>query len=418
MYILRIFKTFFICFTTYLIILSTQPGATYYGEALDEMRDDQLAEQFEYGIQNQRVIPITTVSGAVTTNNSLAVVSTGLSSGSTAAIQSARYIRYQPARESYAIFSVAFTSGVSGTSQWMGCFDSLDGFALGYDGATFSILYRNSVTGSTVDTVIPQASFNLDPLNGTGPSGINLDPTKLNIFRIQYSWLGATPIQFALMNSAGQFITFHTIIQANLFVTPSLSIPQLPMRAEVANLLTSNNVSISTAGWNAGIIDTFRNPANSRIFCVSSTIPSLTLLAGEVHMFTIQNPNTFNSKTNKIEAKICMVGGGSMNTSALGTFIRVLQDATISSPSYTPVSVGNSIMNISTTGTYVVGTGIELMQLPSNSYGDGPNITYSNLKDCVIDIILLPGDTITFTVQVTADTTVPIIGVIGWDERF
>ena len=38
---------------------------------------------------------------------------------------------------------------------------------------------------------VPQHQFNKDKLNGTGPSGYNIDVTKMQMLGIQYSWYGA-----------------------------------------------------------------------------------------------------------------------------------------------------------------------------------------------------------------------------------
>ncbi len=397
----------------------TSAEVTFFGDEVNDERDDHLAEQFQYGIQSSRVTSATTLTGSVSTATSMAVLSTGLGLGSTASIQSNRYIRYQPARQAYAIFSARFTTGIAGATQWMGCFDALDGFAVGYNGTTFSILYRNSVTGAVVNTTVAQASFNVDQLNGAGPSGLTLDPTKLNIFRIQYSWLGVTPIMFQIMNIGGTFVTFHMITQANVFNNPSLSIPQLPMRAEVANAGIASTVTLATAGWGAGIVDESRSPANGRTFIVTNTLPSLTTAAGEVGLLVIQNPTTFGGIANKIEAKICQIGGGGTDINGISIRMRLLRNATVTGTSFSSVSAGNSIMNVSTAGTYTVGTGTQVILFPNTTYGNSTSVTYFNTQDNVIDIVILPGETLTITAQALgSNTTAPIIGIIGWDERF
>jgi|GEM_PF-2712848 len=406
----------------YIIGTSTKLPAvttTFFGDQDGEDRDDHLAEQFEYGIQSLRVTSASASSGFVTTLDSMAKVSTGTTSGSTASIQSARYIRYQPGRQGYALFSALFTSGVAGTTQWMGCFDAIDGFAVGYNGTAFSILYRSSASGAVVNTIIPQSSFNVDQLNGTGPSGITLNPQDMNIFRIQYSWLGISPVQFSVLNNKGQFKVFHIIQLPNSITIPALLLPQLAMRAEVDNPSASSNVSVSTGGWSGGMVDTYRNPANGRFFMVSNTLGSLSTGAA-THVLTIQNPSTVGGLTNKIEAKICMLGGGSVDISGstFNTSWQLLLNATVTGTSFSAVNTGNSIMNVSTTGTYTAGTGTLVLTPSASGFGGGLTPTFFNTRDDVVDVVILPGQIMTLVASTTLATTHPVIGFLGWDERY
>lgn len=76
------------------------------------------------------------------------------------------------------------------TRRW-GQFDTNDGlFFKCVDGAV-SVVTRSSTSGTPVETAIAQASWNVDPLDGTGPSGKTLDCAKLNIYEVVYEWLGA-----------------------------------------------------------------------------------------------------------------------------------------------------------------------------------------------------------------------------------
>ena len=56
----------------------------------------------------------------------------------------------------------------------------------------------------------------VDPLDGNGYSGATLDPTKLNVFQINFRWLGAGQIRFSIENPLnGDMIVFHEIRYAN-----------------------------------------------------------------------------------------------------------------------------------------------------------------------------------------------------------
>jgi hypothetical protein len=48
----------------------------------------------------------------------------------------------------------------------------------------------------TVDTRTAQEDFSIDPLDGTGPTGYNLDLGTIQMAYIDYSWYGAGKIRY------------------------------------------------------------------------------------------------------------------------------------------------------------------------------------------------------------------------------
>ena len=163
------------------------------------------------------------------TTGAMAHLQTSTGTTGIAKLSSIEPLRYIPGHEAYAYFTTIFTTGVANSTQWAGVFDSVDGFAVGYNGTTFSILHRIDSSDSTV----AQSSFNIDRLDGTGPSRITLDSTKMNIFRISYGWLGTAPITFEICRKDGQWFPFHMIQRANEESVPSIYNPVLPLTMEI-----------------------------------------------------------------------------------------------------------------------------------------------------------------------------------------
>lgn len=86
-----------------------------------------------------------------------------------------------------------------------------------------------------VDTVIPQSSWNVNLLVGTGPSGEILNLAKDNIFQFLYSWYGYGVIEFRVVlpnpiTLAQEVITVHRYYTTG---HTSLTDPNLPLRAEI-----------------------------------------------------------------------------------------------------------------------------------------------------------------------------------------
>jgi hypothetical protein len=107
-----------------------------------------------------------------------------------------------------------------------------NGYFFQLDGSSLSIVKRSYITGSQVDTVVPQASWNVDPLNGLGPSGITLNPANMNIFWMDMEWLGAGSVRIGIVYN-GRFYIAHIFHHANLIATMHTQTATLPVRYEV-----------------------------------------------------------------------------------------------------------------------------------------------------------------------------------------
>jgi len=162
----------------------------------------------------------------------------GTVSGEYAIRQAERYSSYFPARSQVANITGVFGAGKANVRQRIGLFDARDGLFFQLDGTTLSVVVRSFVTGSADDTVVEQAVWNIDKLDGTGKSGIVLDPTKTQIFNIDYQWLGVGRVRFGF-NLNGRLILCHEIDNSNTIDVPYMSTPTLPVRYEIENTGTA-----------------------------------------------------------------------------------------------------------------------------------------------------------------------------------
>tara|TARA_B110000503_G_scaffold12801_1_gene17440 strand:+ start:27394 stop:33726 length:6333 start_codon:yes stop_codon:yes gene_type:complete len=86
-----------------------------------------------------------------------------------------------------------------------------------------------------VDKKVKQQDFNLDRLDGTGPSGYDIDIAKMQMIGIQYSWYGAGFIDFMLRGSDGNFVFCHRMRNSNINTEAFMRSGNLPVRYEVTN---------------------------------------------------------------------------------------------------------------------------------------------------------------------------------------
>ena len=87
----------------------------------------------------------------------------------------------------------------------------------------------------TIDITIPQENWNLDPCNGSGPSGYNLDITKMQMIGIQHTWYGAGFIDFMLRGPEGNYIFIHRFRNSNVNTEAYMRTGNQPVRYEVIN---------------------------------------------------------------------------------------------------------------------------------------------------------------------------------------
>ena len=87
----------------------------------------------------------------------------------------------------------------------------------------------------TTDIVIPQEEWNNDQCNGSGPSGYNLDISKMQMIGIQHTWYGAGFIDFMLRGPDGNYIFVHRFRNSNVNTEAYMRTGNQPVRYEVVN---------------------------------------------------------------------------------------------------------------------------------------------------------------------------------------
>ena len=87
----------------------------------------------------------------------------------------------------------------------------------------------------TVDIIIPQENWNNDQCNGSGPSGYNLDITRMQMIGIQHTWYGAGFIDFMLRGPDGNYIFVHRFRNSNVNTEAYMRTGNQPVRYEVIN---------------------------------------------------------------------------------------------------------------------------------------------------------------------------------------
>ena len=92
---------------------------------------------------------------------------------------------------------------------------------------------NNVPVTKTVETEWNQSEWNLDRCDGSGKSGYTIDPTKMQMFYMDYSWYGAGFIRWGFRAQDGNVIYAHKIPNNNQNTEAYMRSGNLPSRYEV-----------------------------------------------------------------------------------------------------------------------------------------------------------------------------------------
>lgn len=156
------------------------------------------------------------------------------SSGSSVIRQSRVHFPYHPGKSQLVVLTGNMGTARTNCTKRIGAFSDQDGLFFQQEGSTLSVVQRSSTSGSPVNTVVAQSSWNLDKLDGTGSSGYTINFSNQNIFLIDYQWLGSGRVRFGMVLD-GQIIYCHEFLNANALTTVYIKTGSLPIRYEITN---------------------------------------------------------------------------------------------------------------------------------------------------------------------------------------
>ena len=130
----------------------------------------------------------------------------------------------------------------------------------------------NNVVGVKVclikELVIPQSEWNMDKADGTGPSGYNIIPQRMQMIGIQYSWYAAGFIEFMIRGADGKFVFLHRIRNSNINYEAYMRTANLPVRYEVENRSALDKLSadITSTATSLYLTDASKFPSSGTIY--------------------------------------------------------------------------------------------------------------------------------------------------------
>lgn len=179
------------------------------------------------------------VSGSGTTSTyssyrASSVLAVGATTAGRRTRQTFRRFNYQPGKSQEILMTAVLGAGGTGITKRVGYFDDNNGLFFQLSGSTLSVVVRSNVSGTPVDTVTNQSSWNIDKLDGTTTSGIEINVSNAQIFFIDFEWLGVGSVRFGFVID-GNLYYCHSALHANMISSVYMSTPNLPLRYEIIN---------------------------------------------------------------------------------------------------------------------------------------------------------------------------------------
>ena len=193
---------------------------------------------------------------------------------------------------------------------------------------TISPSYRGanstySLMSKTSDTKIPQLEWNLDTMDGNGPSGYDLDLTKMQMFYIDYSWYGAGFIRWGLRGVDGNITYVHKMANNNVNSEAYMRSGNVPARYESNTFPKTTIISSSIL-----VTDTTINVNSTEGFAPSGT---LLIRGGTIYEYVNYTGKTATSFTGVTRAKsgattnVTIAAGSNLGTVVTTTGLQVGQ---------------------------------------------------------------------------------------------
>ncbi len=174
---------------------------------------------------------------------SMEISNGGTASGAEVIRQTRLCWRGNPGRSMFITMSQSFGAPVTNVRRRVGWFDGGNGIILEQTSTGVRLIKRTDISGAPSDSVLAeQADWNIDPMDGTGPSGATIDWTlRQTLFMdIQYTGTGRGRVGFII---DGRLWYVHEFSSGNVQLLSQIRTPNLPLRAEITNTGVAGSVA-------------------------------------------------------------------------------------------------------------------------------------------------------------------------------
>lgn len=272
---------------------------------------------------------------------------------------------------------------------------------------------------AATDTWIPQASWNGDDrLDGTGPSGFTLDPSKGNVYQIDIQYLGFGPILFKVevpfTGNNPDYITVHSINFNNSQTLTNVSNPSFPFTMAAYSAGSTTNVYVECGSF-AGFVEgkqyltgprmSFNRETNNFVGSAASTYYPL---------FTIRNDSAHSHNGSTLRANQSVVNLISMSAchdDATPVSFYLIKDATLlGTPNFSRFSPSSCIYWDTSATTCTITNNEQLIFVSNTGQSSGGAFAFTDT------ITLQPGETLTLAARAVTGTATYVLASLNTRE--
>lgn len=358
---------------------------------------------------------VTTVGGGDVVhlpNESALELSIGGTNGDLAGLRTRDYFRYQAGKSLDWLMTIVHgdTGHANQTRRW-GFVDAANGLFYRLAGTTVAVVTRSSTSGSVTETAVPQAQWNVDKLDGTGPSGKTLDITKGNIYEARLQWLGVGVVRWFINQ-----VLVHVDEHAGLLPTPYMGTAQLPLAWEIENVAASAPGAMKYICSRVNCDGGSDPPEYSFGYLMPAAISCPQV--GETYLFSIRPKPTYPTDPGPDNHMVIIPVLAAFQAEGARAGVRLVWNAALTAPVWASVD-GYSGVEIDEAATaFVGGQFVTRFFIPSNT-GDNVNLdpyfrrNGRRLRGPGMD---MGGDVLTIVAQSEQAAAADVRGSLAWRE--
>jgi len=214
--------------------------------------------------------------------------------GGKAYMQSFEYLPYQPGKSQLIFITFNFVEGVSNVLKFAGYSDGINGIEYQLDGSQKQFTLYSSTSQGNITKL--QSEWNLDKLDGTGPSGVTLATDKVQILVIDLQALYAGRVRIGF-DIDGVIVYAHEFVHSNLILHPYLAYASLPVRCGMTCTATATTSMYFLCS--AVISEGGTDDVNQFGYTFQQMSGSVNVLTSNTHILTLRPKLLFNGLTNR-----------------------------------------------------------------------------------------------------------------------
>jgi hypothetical protein len=349
-------------------------------------------------------------------NEGLMNLNVNTTAGSEVLRETFKVMSYQPGKSLLVLNTFVMAPAQTNLRQRVGYFGTDNGIYVQLNNSTLSFVERSLVTGIVTESAVNQASWNADPLNGNGPSGITLDITKAQILFMDIEWLGEGTVRVGFIID-GNFIVCHRFNHANLITSTYITTASLPLRYEITNTgVTASPSTLKQVCSSAISEGGYELRGAQQAVGTSITAPKTFAVAGTYYPMVGIRLKTTALDAIVITTAVSLLGLGNGKNYAW----RVVQSAITTGGAWTSAGADSSV-EYNLTGTSVTGGRVLAQGYVNSSNQGSPSINI--LKEAIFASQLerntFTGTRFELVIEMAIDATGGTLGAyvsLDWEE--